>query len=101
MRLKLNFLAFNTGFIEDFVEDELDHEGDTNIDDDDIWSEILENNYSQLFNTFNVTGEEKDVAKELLEAAMRAERREQDLKMRPKRQAGFPGATRKNNGLDK
>lgn len=89
------------GFIEDFVEDELDHEGDANIDDDAIWSEILENNYSQLFNTFNVTGEEKDVVKELLEASMRAERREQDLKMRPKRQAGFPGATRKNNGLDK
>ena len=62
-----------------------------------VWSEILENKYSQLFNTFNVTGEEKEVMKELLQAAIRAEKKEQDLKKRPKRQAGFPGSTRKNS----
>ena len=67
------------------------------ITDEAIWSEIIENKYSQLFNTFNVTGDEREVMKELLQAAIRAEQREQDLKKRPKRQAGFPGSTRKNS----
>jgi hypothetical protein len=89
--------SVHEGFIEDFVEDEFESEGEANLNEDNIWSEILENNYSELFRTFNVTGEEKDVMKELMESAMRAERKEQDLKRRPKRQAGFPGATRRKN----
>jgi len=85
------------GFIEDLIEDDMEA-GDTFLlHDDAVWSEILENKYSTLFNTFNVTGEEKEVMKELLQAAIRAEKKEQDLKKRPKRQAGFPGSTRKNN----
>jgi len=86
--------SVHEGFIEDLIDDDMES-GD--LDDDAIWSEILENKYSQLFNTFNVTGNEKEVMKELLQAALRAEKREHDLKKRPKRQAGFPGSTRKNN----
>lgn len=85
------------GFIEDLIDDDI---GSTNVGDLDngaIWSEILENKYSQLFNTFNVTGEEREVMKELLQSALRAEQREQDLKKRPKRQAGFPGSPKKGS----
>jgi len=85
------------GFIEDLIEDDIEAGDSFLLHDDAVWSEILENKYSQLFNTFNVTGEEKEVMKELLQAAIRAEKKEQDLKKRPKRQAGFPGSTRKNN----
>ena len=94
---KLKNIFLNVGFIEDFAEEGDGSENNDSLDDDTIWSEILENNYAQLFNTFNVTGEEREVAKELIEAAIRAEEREKDLKRRPKRQAGFPGATRKEN----
>ena len=86
-----------SGFIEDLIEDDIEAGDSFLLHDDAVWSEILENKYSQLFNTFNVTGEEKEVMKELLQAAIRAEKKEQDLKKRPKRQAGFPGSTRKNN----
>ena len=82
------------------IDEEIGSSNIGDLDNGDIWSEILENKYSQLFNTFNVTGEEREVMKELLQAALRAEQREQDLKKRPKRQAGFPGSTRKNS-LDK
>jgi len=85
------------GFIEDLIEDDIEAGDSFLLHDDAVWSQILENKYSQLFNTFNVTGEEKEVMKELLQAAIRAEKKEQDLKKRPKRQAGFPGSTRKNN----
>jgi len=85
------------GFIEDLIEDDMEAGDSFLLHDDAVWSEILENKYSQLFNTFNVTGEEKEVMKELLQAAIRAEKKEQDLKKRPKRQAGFPGSTRKNS----
>jgi len=85
------------GFIEDLIEDDIEAGDSFLLHDDAVWSEILENKYSQLFNTFNVTGEDKEVMKELLQAAIRAEKKEQDLKKRPKRQAGFPGSTRKNN----
>jgi len=85
------------GFIEDLIEDDMESGDSFLLHDDAVWSEILENKYSQLFNTFNVTGEEKEVMKELLQAAIRAEKKEQDLKKRPKRQAGFPGSTRKNS----
>jgi len=85
------------GFIEDLIDEDMESVDLSGISDEAIWSEIIENKYSQLFNTFNVTGDEREVMKELLQAAIRAEQREQDLKKRPKRQAGFPGSTRKNS----
>jgi len=88
------------GFIEDLIDEEIGSSNIGDVDNGAIWSEILENKYSQLFNTFNVTGEEREVMKELLQAALRAEQREQVLKNRPKRQAGFPGSPKKNS-LDK
>ena len=93
-------LVTKIGFIEDLIDEDIGASNIGDLDNGAIWSEILESKYSQLFNTFNVTGEEREVMKELLQAALRAEEREQDLKKRPKRQAGFPGSTKKNS-LDK
>lgn len=84
------------GFMEDILEDDVESEEETSIDDENVWLEILENNYAELFTSFNITGEEKEVMKELVAASMRAERQQHENLKRPKRQAGFPGSTRKN-----
>ena len=82
--------------MEDLLEDDVEFEEGTSIDDEKIWLEILENNYAELFTSFNITGEEKEIMKGLVAASMQAERKEHENLKRPKRQAGFPGSTRKN-----
>jgi len=89
--------SVHEGFMEDLVEDDTEREDETSIDDEQIWAELLEQNYAELFHSFNVTGEEKEVMKELVAASMRAEQQELKKQRRPKRQAGFPGATRREN----
>ena len=79
------------------MEDDSQAEDDTTVDNDQFWSELLEQNYAELFHSFNVTGEEKEVMKELMAASLRAERKELEKQRRPKRQAGFPGDTNKNS----
>jgi len=77
------------GFIEDLViggDDEEDFE--TRDPTRDFWSDFVETNYDDLFRAFNVTGPDQEVFKEIVKAG---------VNNRPKRQANFPGSTRKEN----
>jgi len=77
------------GFISDLViggEDEDDWP--TRDSTRDFWSDFVDTNYSDLFTAFNITSpSDQDVFKELVSSAV----------ARPKRQANFPGTTRKEN----
>jgi len=77
--------SVHEGYIEDFLEDDYEEE-DSN--QGDIWSLLLTN--STLYSLFNQTAstEEREILEGLSEAA-------QIGLDRPKRQAGFPGATSK------
>jgi len=77
------------GFISDLViggEDEADWESRDATRD--FWSDFVDTNHSDLFTAFNITSKsDQDVFKELVSSAV----------ARPKRQANFPGTTRKEN----
>ena len=40
--------------MEDLVEDDTEAEDETSMDDEQIWAELLEQNYAELFHSFNV-----------------------------------------------
>lgn len=77
------------GFIEDLVIGGEDEEDSPFRDSKkDFWSDFVETNYSELFTAFNVTNKaDQEVFRELVSSAV----------ARPKRQAQFPGTTRKEN----
>ena len=83
------FSFVSAGFISDLViggEDEADWESRDATRD--FWSDFVDTNYSDLFTAFNITSKsDQDVFKELVSSAV----------ARPKRQANFPGTTRKEN----
>ena len=80
---------FISGFIEDLVIGGEDEEDSPFRDSKkDFWSDFVETNYSELFTAFNVTNKaDQEVFRELVSSAV----------ARPKRQAQFPGTTRKEN----
>jgi len=78
------------GFMEDLIirddegealEAEVDYAGQGAF-----WQDFVAANYEELFKSFNITGNDQEVLKELVSSAIN----------RPKRQAGFPGATKEN-----
>ena len=88
-KISLSIFIVSVGFISDLViggEDEADFESRDATRD--FWSDFVDTNYSDLFTAFNITSKsDQDVFKELVSSAV----------ARPKRQANFPGTTRKEN----
>jgi len=81
-RFKRNVLE---GFIDDLIE--VEGPGDE-VESQDYWADVLSENYSDLFKTFNITGDhEQAIFMDLVSEGLN----------RPKRQAGFPGEAQKQN----